>query len=161
MLADDILIFIRVVPRNAAKLAKLLSIYKDSSGQYLNLKKSLIFMGKCNSRLSARIKDIFKSRSSSFPSLYLSAPLLLGWSRHRHFDSLIATVRKKLASWRAHSLSFSGQLVLIKHVLASMPLHIAMVLPCSVSICKSIESCMRQFLWSASETKTKVNYQLG
>lgn len=49
--------------------------------------------------------------------------------------------------------SFAERLILVKHVLASMPLHVAMVLPLPKSTCKSIERLMMIFLWSGSESK--------
>lgn len=156
LFADDILIF-RAFPRDAAKLCKLFSLYKDSSGQRLNLGKSLIFMGRCSPRSSIRIKAIFKFRSATFPSSYLGVPLLLGSPRQRHFDALLAVTRQKLTGWRANSLSFIGRLVLVKHVLASLSLHIAMALPLPISVCKSLEKCFMNFLWFASWEKRKLN----
>lgn len=55
-------------------------------------------------------------------------------------------------------LSFPGRLVLVKHVLASMPIHIAMVLPLPKSVCNMIESCMKNFLWSASKSERRANF---
>lgn len=43
--ADDILLFFRAIPNNAAKLSRLLSLYRDSSGQKFNLNKCLLFFG--------------------------------------------------------------------------------------------------------------------
>lgn len=65
---------------------------------------------------------------------------------------------KKLSSWQAKSLSLVGRLGLVKHVLSSMPLHIAMVLPLPKSVCYSIESCFRNFLWSVEFSKSRANY---
>lgn len=154
MFTNDILIFIRVIPSNST----LLSLYQESFRQHLNLKKSLIFMGKRNHRSFTRIKVIFNFRSASFPSHYLGASLLLGCPWCHHFDSLFAKIRKKLDGWLAHSLSFSGKMVLVKHVLASILLHIAMVLSLPISVCKTIESSTRNFLWSTAADKSKASY---
>lgn len=46
----------------------------------------------------------------------------------------------------------------MKHVLASMPLHISMVLLIPVSVRKAIEKCLRKFLWSGSFDSRKTNF---
>lgn len=76
-----------------------------------------------------QIKGIFNFRSVTLPSTYLGTPLLLRCSRKSHFENLLASIRRKLSGWHASSISFAGRLVLDKHVLASMLLHIAMVFP--------------------------------
>lgn len=67
-------------------------------------------------------------------------------------------ISNKLASWKSKSLSFAGRLVLVRHVLGSMPLHIAMVLPLPKSICYSIEKLMRNFLWSGNDNHQRMHY---
>lgn len=64
---------------------------------------------------------------------------MIGCPRKAHFEVLISSIRNRLADLRANSLSFPGSLVLVKHVLGSLPLHIAMVLLLSKSVCYSIE----------------------
>lgn len=54
-------------------------------------------------------------------------------------------------------LSFAGRLTLVKHVLASIPLHIALVLPLPSKTCLQIERIMRNFLWSANPDKLKAH----
>lgn len=67
-------------------------------------------------------------------STMIKAPLMLDCPCKSNFDFLIIAIRNKLAGWRANSLSFAGRLVLVTHVLASMPLHISMVLLLSISV---------------------------
>lgn len=104
LFADDILIFCKSIPSSAAKLAKLLSLYQDSSGQLLNHDKSIIFMGKGNGRTSNTIKEIFNFKLATLPSMHPGAPLLIGCLRMLHFDALIASIRKRLSGWQAKAL---------------------------------------------------------
>lgn len=105
-----------------------------------------------------RLKGTFNFRIFNLPSSYLGAPLLFGTPRKQHFEGLLASIRRKLSGWRANSLAFAAQLVLVRHVLSGMSLHITMVLPMTKSICSLIESCMRNFLWSGGEFKEKANF---
>lgn len=110
-------------------------------------------MGKGSGRSAAKIKEIFRFRSSSLPFKYLGALLLISSLRQRHFVSFIPFIRLKLLGWRAKSLSFVGKVILVRHTLASMPLHIVMVIPLPRRVSDSIEQCMRNFLWSALDLK--------
>lgn len=92
------------------------------------------------------------------PRRYLGSPLFLGSPRKVHFEPLLATNQKKLSGWWGKSLPFAGRLVLTKHALASIPLHISLVLPLPKSTCAAIERLMRNFLWSASSSKEKANF---
>ncbi|KAG2668267.1 hypothetical protein I3760_15G152100 [Carya illinoinensis] len=44
------------------------------------------------------------------------------------FESLLQKVQKKFVGWKCRLLSFSGKLILLKHVLNSMPIHLMSVL---------------------------------
>lgn len=48
--------------------------------------------------------------------------------------------------------------MLVRHVLASMSLHLAMVLPIPISVCKAIEKCMWKLSWSTLGEKRKASY---
>ena len=54
-------------------------------------------------------------------------------------------------------LSFVGRLILVKHVLSSIPLHISLAIPVPRKTSFLIESLMRNFLWFASSEKQRSN----
>lgn len=84
--------------------------------------------------------------------------VVLGTPKRQHFLYLIDTINARLTSWKAKTLSFAGCLILIKHVLSSIPIHTTAVVPIPISICNDIERLMRNFLWSGSGQSTKINY---
>ncbi|KAJ8618130.1 hypothetical protein MRB53_014316 [Persea americana] len=51
-----------------------------------------------------------------------------------------------------------GRLILIRHVLSSMAIHLAATLPLPSSTCNALESAMRKFLWSGNANSSKINY---
>lgn len=155
---DDIILFIRAIPSNAAKLVRVLRLYQESSGQVFNISKSLIFFGKSNLRSISKIKTIFKFKYVSLPCRYLGVPLFIGCPQKTHFQDLLSMISKKLVGWKSQSLSFAGILVLLRHVLGSMPLHITMMLPLPKSICYSIEKLLRNFLWFGNDNQQRMHY---
>lgn len=80
MFANNVLIFCRAIPSSDAFLANLLTLYQDSSSQRINHMTSLIFMGICSRRVSSRIKDTFKFKSTDLPSLMIGNPVKLIFS---------------------------------------------------------------------------------
>ena len=88
---------------------------------------------------------------------YLGIPIVFGTPKRSHFLPLIDSVNKRLHAWKSKFLSFAGRLILIKHVLSSMAIHLAATLPFPASTCKELEILMRQFLWSRNASFSKIN----
>eukprot|EP00268_Persea_americana_P054582 TRINITY_DN62661_c0_g1_i1.p1 TRINITY_DN62661_c0_g1~~TRINITY_DN62661_c0_g1_i1.p1 ORF type:complete len:101 (-),score=11.94 TRINITY_DN62661_c0_g1_i1:675-977(-) len=94
------------------------------------------------------VQDLFlswfarESSSAQVPEF----PIAFGSLKRVHFLPLIDSLNARLSSWIAATLSFVGRLIPIKHVLSCIPLHTAVILPLSISICKAIERLLRHFL---------------
>lgn len=67
-------------------------------------------------------------KEGAWPCTYLGVPLYTGKLRKHMFEPLLEKIQKKLARWKGHLLSFGGKIVLIKHVIRSMPIHFLLVL---------------------------------
>lgn len=66
------------------------------------------------------------------------------------FEPLLAEVQKKLAGWKSKLLSFGGKIVLTKHVLNSMPIHLLSVTNLPKGIFGKLKSIFSNFLWGSS-----------
>ncbi|XXG88731.1 hypothetical protein AAC387_Pa12g0907 [Persea americana] len=69
---------------------------------------------------------------------------------------------KRLASWKCKMLSFSGKVILVKHVLQSLHIHVLLMLLIPKSICNLMEKWMRNFLFSGGSLQVKrsvINWQ--
>lgn len=95
---------------------------------------------------------------ASLPSSYLGVPLFFGSSRHSHFNHWLNYMRSRLQGRKTKCLSFAGRLILVKHVLASIPLRISLVIPIPIKSCNLIERLMRNLLWLANLDKVRSNY---
>lgn len=62
-----------------------------------------------------------------FPFNYLGVPIVDGRLKIIHFDPLLEMVSKKLAGWKNRLLSQGGRLILLRHVLSSMPIHLSVI----------------------------------
>lgn len=74
-----------------------------------------------------------------------------------HLTKLLDSLRVKLIGWKASLSSFVGRLTLVKHVLASMPIHISLAIPFPTKVCLLIKKITRNFLWSDNLFRTKRN----
>lgn len=122
-------------------------MYQGAAGQVFNLSKSQLFVGKCG---PLRRQTIFSSLNiplATLPSSYLGVPFFLGSPNQQHFKKLIFVLRSKFEGWKMKSLSFAGHLILVNHVLTSIPMHTSLTIPLPKKTTLQIEKLMRNFLW--------------
>lgn len=156
--ADDILLFLKARKAGLRHIYGLLLMYQSSSGLNFNLQKSSLYLGKCSASRAHMVSGLIPiTRASSLPFVYLGVPLFFGTSKHYHFNKILDAFRSRLDGWKAKSLSFVGRLILIKHVLSSIPLHASLVIPFPTRTCMQIEKIMRNFLWSSSAEYKRKN----
>ncbi|KAK1299747.1 putative ribonuclease H protein [Acorus calamus] len=75
-----------------------------------------------------------------------------GAPKSRLFLPLIDQFRKRLAGWKSKSLSQAGKLILVRHVLSSIPIYTSLSFPIPNPIIASLEKLMRAFLFSTSDS---------
>lgn len=85
-------------------------------------------------------------------SKYLGAPLFHGFTKRQLFNSLMDRMHSKLVGWKSKLLSLAGRRILIRHMLSSMAIHIAMVFRLPKSVIYIMERIMINFFWSAGAT---------
>lgn len=112
--------------------------YEAISDQLVSPTESSIFFSN-KFPLSRKVEVLWVTRfvEGQWPCNYLGVPLHVGRLTIRLFDPLIIKVQKRLAGWKSKILSFGEKIILIKHVLSSMPIHIL-----SVLILESSKECV-------------------
>ena len=103
------------------------------------------------------VSGLLEINKASLPSVYIGIPLFFGSARHLYFNKVLDSIRQRLASWKTKLLSFARRLILVRHVLSSIPLYISLVLPLPMKTCLLIKKLMRNFMWSANPEKIKAN----
>ncbi|TXG69366.1 hypothetical protein EZV62_004301 [Acer yangbiense] len=158
--ADDILIFANGGKRSIRNLVKALETYEKWSGQRINKDKSAIFPSKYIS--SARKRDLLRVtgfREGYFLVTYLGAPLVYGKLSSRILEPLVEKIRNKIAGWKFKLLSQGGRLILLRHVLSSMPIHLMSVVNVPGVTISKINSLLANFLWGEMDGRRKTHWR--
>ena len=102
----------------------LLENYEKESGQLINKAKSCFIVGsKTSTFRSNTIAAITGFQKKNLPFKYLGCTLFKGIKKVDYFSEMLAKFEKKLAGWKSKLLSEGGTIILIKHVLQSLPLY--------------------------------------
>lgn len=158
--ADDLLVFANGQKKSIKSLMDTLATYEKWSGQKISKEKSAIFMSKLinNSRRLGLLR-ITGFKEGTFPVTYLGAPLFLGRLTSRMMEPLVDNIWKNVVGWKFKLLSQGGRLILVRHVLSSMPIHLLSVLSILLMTISRINSIMANFLWGEAHDKRKVHWR--
>ncbi|VFQ90791.1 unnamed protein product [Cuscuta campestris] len=157
--ADDLVIFLNGDTRNLKKFRRILEDYQQGSGQQVNLNESSFYKGKKvnQAKLGSMARSLGMDHGD-LPFTYLGARMVKGKLRKHHCSKLHNQFDKYLNSWYSTTLNPMGRLVLIKHVLSSIPLHITAVHIIPQSIIHTLHKKMANFLWGFKNGKPKYHW---
>ncbi|XP_071902759.1 uncharacterized protein [Coffea arabica] len=157
--ADDVLIFANGSSNSLKVIMQVLEAYQRCSGQLINVLKSCYLVHPSLSPARRRvIERTTKFTWQSFPIRYLGFPLYFGRCKSSYFGEACQSILGRIISWKSRMLSFGGKIVLIKHVLASMPVHLmsAAIIPSKVF--RTIEKAFSTFIWGSSPEDSKFHW---
>lgn len=80
------------------------------------------------------IAGLLSIPQATLPSVYLDVPLFFGSPRHNFLNKILDSIRSRLAGWKMKCLSFARRLIVVKHVLFSIPLHFSLAIPFQVKL---------------------------
>ncbi|VFQ96694.1 unnamed protein product [Cuscuta campestris] len=156
--ADDITIFSNGDARNLLKLKNLLQKYLDASGQEINYNKSRFYTG-IKARDISKIENLLHMKHDRLPFKYLGAPICKGKLKKTDCGELLNHFSKYIDTWYSKTLNQMGRLILIKHVLSSIPLHLIAVHTLPKSIINKLHSMMSNFFWGKNNKKEKHHWK--
>ncbi|VFQ73354.1 unnamed protein product [Cuscuta campestris] len=144
--ADDLMIFTKGDTRNLLRLKGVLLDYLGASGQQINYNKSHFYCSKNTSKEHiSHIEKILGMTTGSLPFTYLGGTICKGVLRKEHCSSLLEHFDNHISSWYSKILNQMGRLILIKHVLSPIPLHIMAVHTLPKSIHARLNTLMANF----------------
>ncbi|XP_022042015.2 uncharacterized protein LOC110944672 [Helianthus annuus] len=102
--------------------------------------------------------SIVGCKKGDFPFNYLGIPLGANMNRICNWDPIVNIFKNRLSSWKAHTLSIGGRVVLIKAVLESLLIYYLSIFKAPIKVIDKLESLMRNFLWGGSEEVRKMHW---
>ncbi|CAN1848456.1 Putative ribonuclease H protein At1g65750 [Linum perenne] len=104
------------------------------------------------------LASLFGCNLEQLPSTYLGLPLGARGLSEKLWDPVLTLVNKRLDSWKARFLSFGGRVVLIKSVLAALPVYYMSMLRAPAAVIRRIEGIQRRFLWACVAEQDKIHW---
>ncbi|VFQ65575.1 unnamed protein product [Cuscuta campestris] len=158
--ADDIILFTKADCRNLLRLKRMLSTFMNASGQEINyLKSQAIVHGKMKMEHQHKIRKILSIKCSTQAFVYLGSTIVKGKLKKIHCKDLIRKFERRINVWYSKKLNQMGRLILIKHVLSSIPMHLMAAQRLPKSITKSLKRLMANFLWGEKEESPKYHWR--
>lgn len=81
----------------------------------------------------------------SFHFVYLGCKLFKGRKKTSYFQFIVNKFITKVIGWKKKLLSQRGRLILIKHILSSIPVHVFAAIELSKRILRQLERIMYDF----------------
>ncbi|VFQ90160.1 unnamed protein product [Cuscuta campestris] len=146
--------------RNLIKLKRTLELYLKASGQEINFSKSKFYSSKNTTTTQAQnMEKALGINRGTLPFIYLGATICWGILRKEHCKQIMSHFEKLIHSWYSKTLNQMGRLILIKHVLSSIPLHIITVQSLPKSIIHVLNTYMANFLRGQRQGKQKYHWK--
>ncbi|XP_031112253.1 uncharacterized protein LOC116016235 [Ipomoea triloba] len=154
--ADDILIFASGSRKSLQNIKATLQEYEQASGQKINFSKSFFVTSKFAS--TARINTITRElgmHRHTIPFKYLGVNLFKGRNKSFYYQHILDGIDKRLLGWQRKLLSTGGRIILIKHVLSTIPLYSLASIQLPKGVIHSIEQRMANFFWGSNQGHNK------
>ncbi|XP_027168472.1 uncharacterized protein LOC113768348 [Coffea eugenioides] len=94
----------------------------------------------------------------SLPIKYLGVPLIRRRMGATIFDPLLEKLRARLFHWSSKLLSTGGKIVLIRHVLGSIPLFMLQAVNPPKSVLAALSRICNSFLWALSIESKRLHW---
>ncbi|KAG8374831.1 hypothetical protein BUALT_Bualt10G0036400 [Buddleja alternifolia] len=150
-----------ILPVVPADLVKEIQTEQPMDGLQANPSKSNIFVSAKARANENRLCEIYGFPKGNLPVRYLGVPLITSKLTHADCASLVDKVTTCIGSWTNKSLSYPGQVQLIKSVLSSLNIYWSGVFIMLKGVLRKIEQKIRRFLWFGFQESgyAKVSWQ--
>jgi ribonuclease HI/exonuclease III len=155
--ADDTLLLGGASSLVAKKFKDELDAYTSVSGSEISLGKSKIYSWNITPFEIRSISRILGMEGlTNWDSFtYLGVPISKTNPKATHWNQLLEKLKNRIASWGANWLNLAGRIVLLKSVLASVPIYRNSLLLAPGSVVTKLEMLQRKFLWEGGKQTNK------
>lgn len=148
--ADDLLIFTKGDKQSVKGVLEVLKEFELQSGLGVSLSKTCFFSCGLQQMEINEIAEETGLSHGTLPIRYLGVPLCTKKLSLSNCEPLISSIKMKLNSWSAKSLSFAGRLLLINTVLAGITNFWCSTFTLPKSCIKIINSLCGAYLWKGT-----------
>ena len=149
--ANDTTFFIQGSMAATQTLSIMMDIFSDFSGLRLNRAKSIFVEFGLSEEEMSGYSQILATPIRVLPIRYLGVPLLDHRLWIQDWQPIFEKVETRLGGWRACLLSRGGRLILLKAVLAAIPIYYMSIFTMSAGERRRLEKIMQRFLWRGSQ----------
>lgn len=154
--ADDLLIFGKADPQEAALIMHVLREFERVSGQRIGPEKSKVWFSNCTpTEVQLEVARRLGVALDATADKYLGAPIS---ASRGSYDFLIEKLSAKLNMWKSKTLSQAGRLVLIKSALQSIPIYYMATAQVPKKVILQLEGLTRRFFWGALDKQRYMSY---
>lgn len=104
------------------------------------------------------IRGVRGYHQQCLPITYLGVPLITGKVKSVLFDGFLAKIRGRISYWSSKLLTARGKLILLRHVLSSMPVYLLQVLKPPMRFLQFVKRLFDGFLWDANVESRRIHW---
>ncbi|KAJ4757665.1 RNA-directed DNA polymerase (reverse transcriptase)-related family protein [Rhynchospora pubera] len=146
--ADDLVLMGDTNEQELREFVHIMVSFGNVSGLVINPVKSKIWISKqCDDSAKARVQALLQAEAAVENEIYLGAYLKHPNSASLTGKMLLEKMGARLAGWKSSMLSHAGRLVLIKSVLASLPVYYMTTEQIPKKWLKEMTGLIARFFW--------------
>lgn len=151
MFVDDMGILIPTISTSFQEVKSCIALYKMASRAKLNIHKSIMIPIGFSQIPSWLQEKGCKLLEQGEITRYLGASLGYLVPQVKLLDYYINKLSKRIASWKEKNISFAGKIILIRQVLAAIPIYHRMASYFMTTASNQIQHLCKDFLWGFNE----------
>ncbi|KAK6157019.1 hypothetical protein DH2020_011267 [Rehmannia glutinosa] len=157
--ADDTLLLGQAMIEEARHIRYAINLYERVSGQQINHEKSgIVFCRNVPHELANSISTILGINQVAGHNKYLGLPSISGRNKKELCSNIKDRIWQHIQSWDHHSLSKSGEEILIKSVLQAMPIYVMSCFRFPDTFIAELHSLIGTYWWDRKLGKKKIHW---
>ncbi|KAJ0546635.1 putative RNA-directed DNA polymerase [Helianthus annuus] len=156
MYADDVIFLGNWSSNCVLNLTRILRCFYLASGLRVSLVKSSFFGVNVGNDSVQEVAGLLGCRVGCFPFKHLGLQVGANMNLVKHWQPVVEVFKKRLALWKAKTLSFGGRLTLTMSVLNALPTYYFSLYKAPSGVIDQLERLRREFLWGITPEKKKL-----